>query len=198
MSGEPRETRLAAGGPGAPASARARGPRPAAVLFDRDGTLVVDVPYNGDPRAVVPMPGAKRALDRLRRHGVRTAVVSNQSGIARGLVTADEVRAVNDRVERLLGPLAPSLVCPHGPDDGCPCRKPRPGLVLDAAARLRVRVDRCVVVGDVAADVEAAAAVGAGAVLVPTARTRAGEVGSAPAVAPDLEGAVDLVLGAEV
>ena len=73
-------------------SARRRGaaprPRPKAVLFDRDGTLIVDVPYNGDPDRVEPMPGAREALDRLRAAGVRRRVVSNQSGIARGLLDA--------------------------------------------------------------------------------------------------------------
>ena len=58
-----------------------------AVLFDRDGTLVVDVPYNGDPRLVTPMPGAKAVLDALRADGIATGVISNQSGIARGLIT---------------------------------------------------------------------------------------------------------------
>lgn len=74
-----------------------------AVLFDRDGTLVEDVPYNGDPAAVRPMPTARAALQRLRRAGVRAGVVSNQSGIARGLITESQVRAVNARVDLLLG-----------------------------------------------------------------------------------------------
>ncbi|HVM41402.1 MAG TPA: HAD-IIIA family hydrolase, partial [Acidimicrobiia bacterium] len=74
---------------------RARGRVPRAVLFDRDGTLVVDVPYNGDPDRVVPAPGAKEAVERLRQAGVATAVISNQSGVARGLITADDVARVN-------------------------------------------------------------------------------------------------------
>src|SRR3954463_14430660 len=75
-----------------------------AVLFDRDGTLVRDVPYNGNPDAVVVMPGARQALDRLRADGLRIGVVTNQSGIARGLLTRAQVDAVNARVEELLGP----------------------------------------------------------------------------------------------
>jgi histidinol-phosphate phosphatase family protein len=180
----------------APAAERVRAPRPDAVLLDRDGTLVVDVPYNADPARVRPMPGARRALDRLRAAGVPLAVVSNQSGIARGLLTAHEVAAVNRRVEELLGPIGPWLVCPHGPDDGCACRKPAPGLVLEAAARLGVAPERCAVVGDIGADVEAARAAGARAVLVPTPRTREEEVAAAPERAGDLEAAVDLLLGA--
>ncbi|BBL81205.1 haloacid dehalogenase [Rubrobacter xylanophilus] len=179
---------------------RARGARPVpgrpeAVLFDRDGTLVLDVPYNGDPERVVPVPGARRALDRLRAAGVAVGVVSNQSGLARGLLTPRQVAAVNRRVEELLGPFGVWEICPHGPEDGCGCRKPAPGLVLRAAARLGADPRRCVVVGDIGADVEAARAAGARAILVPTPATRPEEVAAVPEVVPDLESAVDLVLG---
>jgi histidinol-phosphate phosphatase family protein len=170
--------------------------RPAAVLLDRDGTLVVDVPYNGDPAAVVPVPGAAAALARLRAAGVRLAVVSNQSGIARGLLTRAQVDAVNERMEALLGPLGPIEYCPHGPEDGCVCRKPAPGLVLLAAARLGVDPSRCAVIGDIGADVGAAAAAGARGVLVPTARTRQEEVAAAPERAANLAEALDLLLDA--
>jgi histidinol-phosphate phosphatase family protein len=171
-------------------------PRPRAVLFDRDGTLIVDVPYNGDPARVLPMGGAVEALDRLRAAGVKTGVVSNQSGVARGLLTPAEVEAVNARVDALLGPLGPVEWCPHAPDDGCDCRKPRPGLIARAAARLGLDPRDCAVVGDIGADVEAAAAAGARGVLVPSERTRREEVAAAPEVAPDLLGAVELLLEA--
>jgi histidinol-phosphate phosphatase family protein len=168
---------------------------PRAVLFDRDGTLVVDVPYNGDPGRVVVMPGAREAVGRLRAAGVATAVVSNQSGVARGLVRVEQVEAVNRRVEELLGPLGPWFWCVHGPWEGCGCRKPAPGLIKAAAGALGVEPADCVVIGDVASDVEAARAAGARAVLVPTAVTRAEEVAAAPVVAPDLVAAVELLLG---
>jgi histidinol-phosphate phosphatase family protein len=171
-----------------------RAARPDAVLFDRDGTLVIDHPYNGDPARVEPMPGARAALDRLRAASVPTAVVSNQSGIARGLLTMQQVHAVNRRVEELLGPLGPWLVCAHGSGDGCACRKPAPGLVRHAAALLGVQPRRCVLIGDIGADMEAARAAGAQAVLVPTPVTRCEEIAAAPVVAPDLTHAVDLVL----
>jgi HAD superfamily hydrolase (TIGR01662 family) len=172
----------------------ARRERPAAVLFDRDGTLVVDVPYNGDPDRVEPVAGAKAALARLRAAGVPTGVVSNQSGIARGLLTEAQVRAVNARVEELLGPLGPWQWCPHAPGDGCGCRKPAPGLILRAAERLGVDPARCVVIGDIGADVQAARAAGARAILVPTRVTRPEEVAAADEVAPDLPSAVERVL----
>lgn len=86
------------------------------VLFDRDGTLIVNVPYNADPGQVVPMPGARVLLDAIRLAGIRVGILSNQSGIARGLLTADDVAAVNERVDRLLGPFDVWQVCPYGPD----------------------------------------------------------------------------------
>lgn len=159
---------------------------PQAVLFDRDGTLVVDVPYNGDPAKVRLMPGAAAAVAELRAAGLRVAVVTNQSGVARGLLTRSQVAAVNARVDALLGGLDAWLVCVHGPDDGCDCRKPAPGLVLKAAAELGVEPSRCVVVGDIGSDVQAARAAGARGILVPTPVTRAEEVRSAPEVAADL------------
>jgi D-glycero-D-manno-heptose 1,7-bisphosphate phosphatase len=173
------------------------GPAVDAVLFDRDGTLVRDVAYNGDPDRVDPMPGARPALDRLRAAGVPVGVISNQSGVARGLLTTEQVDAVNRRVEELLGPIAVWAICPHGPDDGCRCRKPAPGMVADAARRLGVDPTRCAVVGDIGADVEAARAAGARGIMVPTATTRADEVRAAPEVASSLMDAVDRLLGTE-
>jgi histidinol-phosphate phosphatase family protein len=173
---------------------RAPRPRPVAVLFDRDGTLIVDVPYNGDADRVLPMEGASEALERLRAAGVKTAVVSNQSGVARGLITPLDVESVHARMELLLGPLGPVEWCPHGPDEGCSCRKPAPGLILRAARRLGVDPRRCAVIGDIGADVEAARAAGARGVLVPTERTRREEIAAAAEVAPDLGHAVDLLL----
>jgi histidinol-phosphate phosphatase family protein len=173
--------------------AAARG-RPAAVLLDRDDTLSLDVPYNGDPAKVEPMPGAREALRRLRDARIPAAVISNQSGIGRGLLTEAQVRAVNAKADALVGPLDAWLFCPHVEEDGCDCRKPAPGLVHKAAARLGVPPERCVVIGDIGADVEAAHAAGARAVLVPTPRTRSEDVAAAPLVAADLAAAVALAI----
>ncbi|NNH54973.1 HAD family hydrolase [Promicromonospora citrea] len=164
-----------------------------AVLFDRDGTLVRDVPYNGDPAAVEPLPGARAVLDALRADGLFVGVVSNQSGIGRGLLTRDQVDAVDARVAELLGPFDTWQRCPHAPQDACTCRKPEPGLVLRAAAVLGVTPAECAVVGDIGADVGAAVAAGARTVLVPTPVTRREEVVGAPAVATTLAEAVTLL-----
>ncbi|MBO0870306.1 MAG: HAD family hydrolase, partial [Micromonosporaceae bacterium] len=161
-------------------TASARPLRPAglfdAVLLDRDGTLVHDFPYNGDPERVVPAPGARQALERLRAAGLRLGVVTNQSGVGRGWLSAADVAAVNQRVEQVLGPFDGWYVCPHAPGEGCPCRKPAPGLVLAAAAGLGVSPRRCVVVGDIGSDVDAARAAGAAGVLVPNRATLPAEV----------------------
>lgn len=164
-----------------------------AVLFDRDGTLVVDVPYNGNPDLVRPMPGAKAVLDALRSEGIATGVVSNQSGIARGMITADDVARVNARVEELLGPFDVWEVCPHAEQDGCLCRKPAPGMVHSACRKLGITESGAALIGDIGADVRAAEAAGATGVLVPTPVTLAAEVAEAPLVAQDLAGAVRLL-----
>jgi HAD superfamily hydrolase (TIGR01662 family) len=168
--------------------------RPEAVLCDRDGTLIVDVPYNDDPALVRPLPTVRRGLDRLRAAGVAVGIVSNQSGVARGRLTEGDVVRVMTRVDELLGPFAVVVWCPHGPDDACGCRKPGPGMVHEAAARLGVDAERCVVIGDIGADVEAARAAGARGVLVPTARTLPAEVTAAPELAATFAEAVDLLL----
>ncbi|WP_435821890.1 HAD-IIIA family hydrolase [Micromonospora taraxaci] len=172
-------------------------PRPIlydAVLLDRDGTLIEDVPYNGDPEKVRPVPGARAALDRLRAAGLRLAVVTNQSGLARGYFTGEQMRAVHARVEELLGRFDAWLVCPHDDEDRCDCRKPAPGLVHAAARELGTTASRCVMVGDIGRDVAAALAAGATGVLVPTPVTRPEEVAAAGWTATDLPSAVDEIL----
>jgi histidinol-phosphate phosphatase family protein len=169
---------------------------PLAVLLDRDGTLVQDVPYNCDPARVRPLPGVEQGLERLRADGVALAVVSNQSGVGRGWISDSELAAVNARIVSLLGPLGPWLICPHTPEAGCDCRKPAPGLILQAAARLDVPPWRCAMIGDIGTDVEAARRAGARAVLVPTSRTRQEEIEAAPERADSFMQAVDRLLGA--
>lgn len=170
---------------------------PLALLFDRDDTLIVDVPYLADPAEVQPVPGAVEALEMARAAGIQLGIVSNQSGVARGLISPGQLAAVNARVDELLGPFATWQVCVHGEGDGCGCRKPEPGMVRRAAADLGVDVGRCVLIGDIGADMDAAISAGARAILVPTARTRPEEVHRArgeATVAQNLAEAVRLAM----
>lgn len=166
---------------------------PLGVLFDRDGTLVEDEPYNADPALVRSLPGARQVLEALRRAGVPVGIVSNQSGVARGLITAEQLDAVNARVEELLGPFDSWSICPHGPDDGCECRKPEPGMVFQSARHLGIPPWDLALIGDIGADIDAAHAAGARSVLVPTPVTRQEEVDAAPAVAADIVEAIRML-----
>lgn len=172
----------------------AGGPRCGAALFDRDGTLVEDVAYNGDPERVRLLPYVREAVALVRRYGLRTAVVTNQSGIGHGLITVEQAENVNERVAELLGGFDAFVLCPHTASDGCRCRKPAPGMVLEAARRLGVPPERCVLYGDIGSDMAAARAAGARGVLVATPRTRREEIAAAPERAADLLSAVRATL----
>jgi D-glycero-D-manno-heptose 1,7-bisphosphate phosphatase len=164
------------------------------VLWDRDGTLIEDVPYNADPALVRPMPGARRGVDRLRTAGIRLAVVSNQSGVALGRFDEAQLAGVNAAVEAQLGRFDVWEHCPHAPKAGCACRKPQPGMLLSACRRLNARPEDVVMVGDIGSDIEAARAAGIRAILVPRPQTRPEEIARARWVVDDLNAAVDLIL----
>jgi D,D-heptose 1,7-bisphosphate phosphatase len=137
-----------------------------AVFFDKDGTLVIDVPYNVDVRRIEPAPGALEAARRLSEAGYLIVIVSNQSGVGRGYFNTDAVRNVERHLRELLVahsvPLAGFYFCPHYPSGVvseyagvCDCRKPAPGLLLRAAADLHVDLSRSWMIGDILDDVEA-------------------------------------------
>ncbi|MGW4895969.1 HAD-IIIA family hydrolase [Kitasatospora sp. NPDC004240] len=163
LSGHPA---LAAAGAGASGGTDAAGPV-GAVLFGRDGTLIQDVAYNGDPGLVHPLAGVRAALAALRAHGVALGVVSNQPGVARGVIGREQVETVQARTEELLGPFAVWAVCPHGPHEHCDCRMPAPRLVLEAARLLGLPPARVAVVAGTDPVLEAALTAGAHAVRVP-------------------------------
>lgn len=174
-----------------------RRPPLAAVLFDRDGTLIVDVPYNGDPGRVRLMPGARRAVEMVRLAGLSIGIVSNQSGVAKGLLTHGDVDRVNVRLQQLLGSVPVIEWCPHDDGDGCDCRKPAPGLIRRAAVRLGVDAAACVVIGDTEADWRAAQAAGAQGILVPNVATLPAEIARAPRIAGRVDLAVTRLLARE-
>ncbi|MFF3499605.1 HAD-IIIA family hydrolase [Streptomyces sp. NPDC003247] len=164
------------------------------VLLDRDGVLVEDVPHNADPGLVRPAPHAREALGLLRARGVRTGVLTHQPGVARGLPTEAGLRRVDERIDGLLGPFDVWAVCPHGPDDGCHCRPPQPGLVLWAAGRVCTPPERIAVIAGAPDAVEAACRAGAHGILVPAPAADPQETATAAHVAPDLLTAVRAVL----
>ena len=137
-----------------------------ASFFDRDGTLMHDPGYLGDPRQVVLLEGAAASIVQAQRAGYLTIVISNQSGVARGYFSSAAVDAVNARMQELLLSVSPEAIldavyyCPHRDEDQCPCRKPRPGLFLTAAQEHAIDLAKSFAVGDSQRDVLAACAAG--------------------------------------
>ncbi len=130
-----------------------------ALFLDRDGTLIPDVGYLSDPEKVALLPDVVTALTDAKARGYKLVIVSNQSGIARGYfdeATAHRVQArVNDMFEARGVTFDGVYFCVHGPDDGCACRKPSPGMLLDAARDLDIDLSRSIMIGDKPSDIEA-------------------------------------------
>lgn len=143
-----------------------------AVLVDRDGTLIFDEHYLADPKRVRLIPGCAEALARLQDAGFELIMISNQSGIARGLLTIDDVEAANTRVRDDLKSAGVELLegyyCPHGPTDGCQCRKPRAGMIHRARTDNDLDLSSSFVVGDKDSDVLAGKAAGCRTILLRT------------------------------
>lgn len=142
-----------------------------AVFLDRDGTINRRRPDHVKSWSEFEfLPGALAAISELSRRTERVAIITNQSAVGRGLISDDELQAIHRRmteaVEAAGGHLEGVYACPHRPDDGCPCRKPRIGLLLRAARDLGVCLEDSVLIGDSSCDVEAARAAGCRAILV--------------------------------
>jgi D-glycero-D-manno-heptose 1,7-bisphosphate phosphatase len=173
-----------------------------AVFLDRDGTLIAEVGYLGDPDGVDVLPGVPEALRRLRDAGFALVVVSNQAGVARGYFTEHDVLAVNSRVAEALESEGIRLdawhYCVHHPDfgDPCECRKPEPGMLRRAARELDLDLSRSWIVGDHPSDAEAGRRAGARGILVLSGHTHEHEdnVPEEVPVVADLTAATDLIL----
>lgn len=141
-----------------------------AVFLDKDGTLIPDIPYNVDPRRITLAPGAVEGLAALSAAGYHLVLVTNQSGIARGFFERSALTAVEARIRSLLAEanvrLAGFYHCPHGPAEGCSCRKPAPGMLHEASAALKLDLARSWLVGDIQTDIEAGVRAGCRTVLV--------------------------------
>jgi D-glycero-D-manno-heptose 1,7-bisphosphate phosphatase len=158
------------------------------VILDRDGVINQDSSSFVKTLAEwVPLPGSIEAIAMLSNAGFTVAVASNQSGIARGLFDRKALRGMHRKLRRLVraqgGHIARIEVCPHGPHDGCTCRKPAPGLLYRLGRHFGVALDGVPVIGDSLRDLEAAMTAGARPILVRTGNGRKTEAALSRALA---------------
>jgi D-glycero-D-manno-heptose 1,7-bisphosphate phosphatase len=173
------------------------------IVLDRDGVINVDSDdYVKSPDEWRPLPGSLDAIARLGRAGYDVVVATNQSGIGRGLFTADALAAIHARMREDVsaagGVIKAIYVCPHRPEDGCACRKPRPGLLEEIARDFGRPLADVPFVGDKLTDVQSAAAAGARPIFIVTPE-HGGDEKRARALGADVYGslaqAVDALLG---
>jgi D-glycero-D-manno-heptose 1,7-bisphosphate phosphatase len=140
-----------------------------AVFLDRDGTLIEEVNFLSDPEQVRLFSGTIPALVDLRAAGFKIVVVTNQSGVGRGLFGEDDVHAVHSRIQELTNGLVDAFYfCPHKPDDGCECRKPSDGMLRAAVAEFDIDLENSWIIGDKKLDVMTGSLSGVRAILVRT------------------------------
>ncbi|MCL0092277.1 D-glycero-beta-D-manno-heptose 1,7-bisphosphate 7-phosphatase [Dehalococcoidia bacterium] len=143
-----------------------------AVFLDRDGTIARDVHYCHRVEDFELLPTVAEAIRLLNTNSLKVVVITNQSGIARGYFTEEILAQIHDRMKQELakdGAWVDAIYyCPHHPDDGCECRKPKTGLFLQAARELDIDLSRSFVVGDMPMDIDAGRALGSKTVLVTT------------------------------
>jgi D-glycero-D-manno-heptose 1,7-bisphosphate phosphatase len=140
------------------------------VVLDRDGTIVVDREYLDDPQGLQFLPGAAEGLRRLHQCGYRLVVISNQSGVGRGLFTLERLQQINARLAQMVLEAGAQIdgiyCCPHRPDEHCDCRKPQIRLLQQAAHDLGFDPRAAIVVGDKGSDIQLGKRVGATTVLI--------------------------------
>ncbi|SDX15701.1 D-glycero-beta-D-manno-heptose 1,7-bisphosphate 7-phosphatase [Thiocapsa roseopersicina] len=145
------------------------------VILDRDGVINEDTEhFIKSIDEWIPLPGSIDAIVRLSHAGYRVAVATNQSGLARGLLTPADLDSMHRKLRDLLaeqgGRIEMIVYCPHGPDDGCGCRKPKPGMLEEIGRRLSVNLAGVPFVGDSLGDIVAARAAGADPWMVCTGK----------------------------
>ena len=160
-----------------------------AVFFDRDGTIAKDVHYCCRVEDFEILPNAAGAIRLLNRHGFLVVIATNQSGVHRGYFAEETLLQIHHHMRHELeknGALVDAVYhCPHHPDDGCECRKPKPGLLLRAAEELEIDLTRSFMVGDLQADILAGQAAGCQTVLVPNGLGSTREIVASPNHAAD-------------
>ncbi len=163
------------------------------VLLDRDGTIVVDRGYLDSAAGLEFLPGAAEGLRLLYAQGYQLAVITNQSGIGRGMFPLERLHEMNARLTTMVREAGARLegiyFCPHAPEEKCDCRKPAPGLITQAAAELKFDPRTAVVIGDKDSDIECGLRAGAMTVLITPGRSASRTRIKADAVAADLIGA---------
>jgi len=168
-----------------------------AVFIDRDGTIMKDCVYCSDPKKVKLFPGVPEALRRLKSQGFKLIIITNQSGIGRSLFTVKQYRAVEAEVLRQLGVglIDATYFCPDAPGQHCRCRKPAPGMVVEATREHRIDLSRSFLIGDSEIDVECAHNAGVRGIRVLTGLQRDMTGSMADWRADDLPAAVEIILG---
>jgi len=168
-----------------------------AVFIDRDDTIMEDCGYCSDPKKVKIFPGVPEALWRLKSNSFKLIIITNQSGIGRGLFTLEQYRAVEAEVLRQLGDglIDATYFCPDVPGQPSTCRKPAPGMIVDATREHQIDLSRSFVIGDKEIDVECAHNAGVRAIRVRTGFQCDTTGSMADWAADDLPGAVEIILG---
>lgn len=171
-----------------------------AVFLDRDGTLMEEVHYCNDPATVRAFPGAREALSKLKAAGFKNVIITNQSGIGRGIIAPDQYAAVHAELLHQIGEenIDGAYLCPDLPDAGSARRKPSPAMVLEAQADHSLDLSRSFFVGDKSIDIECGRNAGVRTVLVRTGYggTTAGADCQPDFTAPDIAAATELILHA--
>lgn len=145
------------------------------IILDRDGVINQDSDsYIKSPDEWIPIPGSLEAIARLNRAGYTVAVATNQSGLSRGYFDLKTLSAMHRKMEVLLsehgGQIDAVFYCPHGPDDGCQCRKPSPGMLHEIGERFHANLKKVFFIGDTINDMKAATAAGVKPILVRTGK----------------------------
>lgn len=143
------------------------------IVLDRDGVINKDSPlYIRSPAEWHAVPGSIEAIAKLYRYGYKIVVATNQSGIARGYLTKDALDEIHKKmlgqIKEAGGHIEAIFICPHGPEDCCECRKPKPGLLLQAAKQFNIDPAEMLVIGDSTRDMLAAQNCGAAAIFIET------------------------------